>query len=98
MLAHLPALVAACNTHRADLTAPNERIFLLDLSLGSDESISTALGLRRASVVGIDVGSSRLMIGINVSHLVFVGDLTSTRSYIIYSERCPRASRVGERG
>ena len=52
LIEHLPYLVAACN---AQLRGTNEVVKLVTIPKGSENILSTSLGLRRTAVIGLDV-------------------------------------------
>ena len=53
LVAHLPNLVAACNSARVSTC----RVWLVQLPKGAEESLAAAAGLRRAAAFAIDVSS-----------------------------------------
>lgn len=56
LIGHLPNLVAACNSTRRT-TAPGlpAKTWLVPLPKGSEQSLATAMGLKRAAVIALDV-------------------------------------------
>jgi len=62
LIAHLPHLVATCNTSSAQSStqAPQNFIKLVPLPKGAEASLAEALGLRRVAVMAIDVDSPEL--------------------------------------
>lgn len=58
LISHLPSLIAACNTTRprsSATSAQNSFCWLVTLPLGSEAQLSQAIGLKRVSVIAIDV-------------------------------------------
>ncbi|TCD67097.1 hypothetical protein EIP91_000560 [Steccherinum ochraceum] len=56
LISHLPSLVAACNSRRPSTSSkPSDPIsWLVPLARGAEETLTSALGLRRVSVLAID--------------------------------------------
>lgn len=58
LISHLPYLVAACNSahsHSGTTSQPTDQIWLVPLSKGAEISLTHAMGLRRVSVMAVDV-------------------------------------------
>jgi ribonuclease P/MRP protein subunit POP3 len=56
LIAHLPHLVAACNSPaRADGSSENLTVKLIQLPKGAEFTLAHAIGLRRAAAIAIDV-------------------------------------------
>lgn len=62
LISHIPSLIAACNTTRprSDASAQTSVCWLVPLPLGSEAQLSQAIGLKRVSVIAIDVSDMYL--------------------------------------